>query len=137
MPYSDRTYFLKRIKESELDTLTVNDAGTPQESYLTDAIASADNMIDNYLRNVVNTLPLDPAPESIAQCSYYIASYYLHDRIQYNDIPERVKDNYDIAINLLKDIASGKASIEGVDEDDLDSQVDYDVNDILFKRDSF
>lgn len=137
MPYSDKTYFLKKIKESELDTLIVNDAGTPQDSYLEDAITSADNMIDTYIRNVVNTLPLDPVPETIAQCSYFIASYYLHDRIQYNDIPVRVKDNYDIAINLLKDIAAGKASLEGVEEDDIDAQVDYDVNDNIFTRDSF
>lgn len=141
MAYTDKSYFLKRIRLSELDRMTYDDSETPQDEYLEDAIATADNMIDGYLRNVTDTLPLATPPEMIKQCSYYIASYYLHDRIQYADIPERVKDNYDAALNLLKDIAAGKATLPGLPEPDEDSSssntVDYNVNEANFGKDTF
>lgn len=137
MAYSDKTYFLTKIKLADLNNLTLDNAGAPQDSYITEAVKSADNMIDGYLRNVISTLPLDPVPDIIKQYSYFIAVYFLHDRIQYSDIPERVKDNYDAALNFLKDLAAGRASLGGDVEEDTDSQIDYDVNDILFTRDTF
>lgn len=137
MAYSDKTYFLTKIKSADLNNLTLDNAGVPQDSYITEAVKSADNMIDGYLRNVIATLPLDPVPDIIKQYSYFIAVYFLHDRIQYSDIPTRVKDNYDAAINFLKDIAAGRASLGGEVEEETDSQIDYDVNDNIFTRDTF
>lgn len=137
MAYSDKTYFLNKIKESELNTLLKDDAGVVQDDYLTEAVKSADNMIDGYLRSAVKTVPLNPVPDIIKQYSYFIATYFLHDRIQYNDIPDRVKDNYDAAINFLKDVAAGKASLEGVEEEDVDNFIDYDVNPNVFDRNTF
>lgn len=137
MAYSDKTYFLNKIKESELNTLLKDDAGVVQDDYLTEAVKSADNMIDGYLRSAVKTVPLSPVPDIIKQYSYFIATYFLHDRIQYNDIPDRVKDNYDAAINFLKDVAAGKASLEGVEEEDVDNFIDYDVNPNVFDRNTF
>lgn len=137
MAYSDKTYFLTKIKETELNLLIKDDAGTVQDDYLTEAIESADNMIDGYLRSAVKTVPITPVPKIIQQYSYFIALYFLHDRIQYNDIPQRVKDNYDTAINFLKDVAAGKAALEGVEEEEIDNFIDYDVNPNVFNRQTF
>lgn len=137
MAYTDKTYFLTKIKESELDNLIRDTDGTAQEDYLTEAIKSSDNLIDSYLRNAVNDLPLDPVPDMVKQLSYFIALYFLNDRNQYADIPQRVKDNYDAAINFLKDISTGKATLEGIEEEDLDNFIDYEVNTNVFNRQTF
>lgn len=138
MAYTDKTYFLTKIKEGELNLLLKDDAGVVQDDYLTEAVLSADSMIDGYLRNVVTAVPLDDPPKIIKQYSYFIALYFLHDRIQYNEIPQRVKDNYDAAINFMKDLAAGRATLEGIeDEEDEDAYIDYDVNENIFTRNTF
>lgn len=132
MAYSDEEYFLTKINQEELDKLTGEDEeGVNLES----AIAAADSLIDSYLSSKTTT-PLDEPPEIIKQLSYDIAIFYLHDRIQYNDIPERVKDKYDAALNFLKDIASGKAGLPGIDDEDIEGSVQYDVNTPVFDRDT-
>jgi len=137
MAYTDKAYFLTKIKDTELDKLLLDGSDVPQDDYLVEAIKSADSVIDGYLRNAVDTVPLVTVPDMIKQYSYFIALYFLHDRIQYNEIPQRVKDNYDLSINYLKDVASGKASIEGIEEDEQDEFIDYDVNTNIFTRSSF
>ncbi len=138
MAYTDKTYFLTKIKEGELNLLLKDDAGDVQDDYLAEAVLSADSMIDGYLRNVVTAVPLDDPPKIIKQYSYFIALYFLHDRIQYNEIPQRVKDNYDAAINFMKDLAAGRATLEGIeDEEDEDAHIDYDVNENIFTRNTF
>lgn len=110
MGYTDKEYFLAKISEEDLNILIGATEGDTGELNLRNAISSADSLIDSYLRVVVS-VPVDTPPEVIKQLSYDIAVFYLHDRIQYKDIPERVRDKYDAAINFLKDIGSGKASL--------------------------
>lgn len=137
MAYTDKAYFLTKIKDTELDKLLLDGSDVPQDDYLVEAIKSADSVIDGYLRNAVDTVPLVTVPDMIKQYSYFIALYFLHDRIQYNEIPQRVKDNYDLSINYLKDVAAGKATLEGIAEDEQDEFIDYDVNTNIFTRNSF
>lgn len=105
MAYSDKDYFLTKINEDTLDTLTGE-----EDDNLTSAIADADSLIDSYLRTIVS-VPIDDPPDIIRRISYDIAIFYLHDRIQYSDIPDFVRDKYDAAISFLKDLSSGKASL--------------------------
>ncbi len=137
MAYTDKAYFLTKIKDTELDNLILDGSGVPQDDYLVEAVKSADSVIDGYLRNAVDTVPLVTVPDMIKQYSYFIALYFLHDRIQYNEIPQRVKDNYDLSINYLKDVSAGKATLEGIAEDEQDEFIDYDVNTNIFTRNSF
>lgn len=130
--YSDKNYFLTKIKLEELNNLTETN-----DSNLNDAIAAADSLIDGYLKKVVKTLPLNPVPEIIKQTSYQIAIYFLHDRIQYSDIPERVALNYDNAISFLIDVASGKANIHVVDDANLNPQIEFESDENVFDRNAF
>jgi len=130
--YSDKNYFLTKIKEEELNNLTETN-----DSNLNDAIGAADSLINGYLKKVVKTLPLNPVPEIIKLTSYQLALYYLHDRIQYSDIPERVKLNYDNAISFLIDVASGKANVHVVQDDNLNAQIEFDTDENVFTRNSF
>ena len=126
--YTDKAFFLTRIKLEELDKLTEEN-----EDNLNSAISAADSLIDSYAMNAT-TVPLDPVPEIIKQLSYDIAIFYLHDRIQFNDIPERVKDKYDAALNWLKDLAAGKANLPGIEADAIEATVQYSVNTPVMHR---
>jgi phage gp36-like protein len=130
--YSDKNYFLTKINEVELNNLTETN-----DQNLIEAINAADSLINGYLKKSVLTLPLDPVPDIIRLTSYQIALYYLHDRIQYSDIPERVKLNYDNAIAFLIDTASGKANIHVVEDSNLSAQIEFDADENVFGRNSF
>lgn len=119
MAYSDKSFFLTKIAQQDYDNLTgLNDAN------LTSAVMNADSLIDSYLGSITAT-PLAIVPPAIQQASYDIAVFYLHDRIQFNEIPQRVKDKYDAVINWLKDIASGKANIPGIDPTTVSGTINY------------
>lgn len=139
MAYTDEVYFLTKINEEDLDLL-INAANEVDEgaANLAAAITSADSLIDSYLRTVITT-PVNEPPEIIKQLSYDIAIFYLHDRIQFNDVPDRVRDKYDAAINFLKDIAAGKASLNLPDESTSTKEdiIEYGGNDTVMSRDMF
>jgi phage gp36-like protein len=128
--YSSKEYFLNRIDQTELSKLTKsNDAN------LNSAISTADSLIDSYLSAVV-PVPLNFVPDIIKQISYDIAVFYLHDRIQYKDIPERIKDKYDAAVFILKDFAQGKAEIPGLPAEDKEGSITYECENKIFDRNS-
>lgn len=137
MAYIDETYILKKIKESDLDNLLKDDNGDETEGALTQAIAEADSIIDGYLRGKIETLPIDPVPESIKLCSYAITMYNLHERVQYADRPEWVEKTYDNAINFLKDVSAGRVQLSGTAAEESDSSIVYNVEDNEMGRDSF
>lgn len=128
MAYSDKDYFLTKISEAELNKLTAE-----VDENLAAAIASADSTIDSYLTGRV-TVPLASPPEMIRQMSYDLAVFHLHDRIQYADIPERVKSKYDAAIFWLKDFARGQASIPGISGENAEAGVFFEVNSPKFGK---
>jgi len=138
MAYTDEEYFLTKIKQSEIDNLIRDDAGEAQEANLTSAIASADDKINTYLRSVLKTVPVPDAKvtETIRQCSYDIAMYSLHDRIQYTDVPDRIVRKYDDAIAWLKDVARGVVDL-GFTEEEENSGVTYFTSGAIFTRNSF
>lgn len=129
--YSDKEYFLTKINSDELDKLIGE-----SEDNLDSAIQAADSLIDSYLTNVAATLPLTDPPDIIKQLSFDITMYHLHDRIQYADIPERIKLKYDDAINFLKDVARGLANIPGLTSEDKAEGINYENNSPRMGRDS-
>jgi len=101
--YIDKNYFLTRISSDKLNELTGGD-----DNKLNQVITTSDAIVDSYLRTKINVLPLSNPDANIKDCSYNIAIYKLHETIQY--------DGYDIAINYLKDVASGKVQLTVLDE---------------------
>lgn len=139
MAYTDRLYFELKIKAEEIEKLTDSDIDV-----LNSAISSADSLINTYLKNIAVTLPLSPVPEIIKQCSYDIAIFYLHDRIQYSEIPQWVKDKYNAAIDFLTKIAKGIITLEIETEDSSsenyqkpDENIKYFGSPVVMGRDSF
>ena len=111
MAYTNKDYFLLKIKTEELERLTDGD-----DAILNSAIQSADSLIDTYLNNVLSNPPIfdveGSGPAIIKQCSYDIAIFYLHDRIQYSEIPQWVKEKYNAAIDFLTKVAKGIISLD-------------------------
>lgn len=128
MPYSTEADFLKRISKEVYDELTAPVEGDDLTSanIRDEAIATSDETIDSYISSAVGTVPLDEPTKVITQCSVDIAIFNLHSRIQYDRIPEWVKDRYDACISWLKDIQSGKANL-GLSEDEEAERVDKTV----------
>lgn len=143
MPYTDREYFLLKIKPEELDKLT--DAS---DEILNSAIKSADSLIDTYLNNVLSNPPLfdvaGSGPVIIRQCSFDIAMFYLHDRIQYSEIPQWVKEKYNAAIDFLTKVAKGIISLDIETENTAshfyrkpDDNIQFFGSDTVMGRESF
>jgi len=129
--YSSKEYFLTKIDLETLNTLT---GGV--DANLNSAIASADSLINGYISGAVK-LPLAVVPDILKQISYDIAVFHLHDRIQYKDIPERIRDKYDAALNYLKDVAGKKVIIDGVQAEQSEEQIQYGSDGVLFGRSVF
>lgn len=114
MAYSTEEDILKRIKLSEYNKLVAveEDDEITSNDILTEAIATADSIIDSYLQGRIEDLPLDDPPKSIVQCSCDIVIYNLHSRIQYIDIPEWINQRYLACMKWLSDISKGLANID-------------------------
>lgn len=136
MAYSSQEDILKRIRKRELDKLTESSEGEPSSAdILTEAVATADSIIDGYLKSVVKILPLTEIPEAITDCSANIAIYILHSRIQYHDVPEFWKERYENCIAYLKDVSRGLANLESaIDEADQQDSLKTYSNRNVFNR---
>lgn len=143
MAYSVKNDFYSSIQSSELDKLitpTADEvtAGITSDAILNDAIEKADNLIDSYITNQVKELPLETVPVMINKCSVDIAIFFLHGRIQYNEIPGFVETRYLAAEKYLKDISSGKANILiNTEEEEAEDRIEYEANCRIFNRGSF
>lgn len=140
MAYSTEEDFLKRISKLDFDELVrpVTGDSLTADDILDEAIGTADEIIDSYIMSVVSSVPLDEATKMITQCSVDIAIFNLHSRVQYDRIPDWVKDRYDACISWLKDIQSGKANL-GLSEDEEEERIDkttYGASEIIMRRDS-
>ena len=66
------------------------------------AISYADEIINSYLRNKYK-LPLKFVPPILTQIAVDLTAFRLYSR-RPRKLPEHIKDSYDVAINLLKNI---------------------------------
>lgn len=136
MAYTDKAYFLTKFDSTELDKLT--GGGVTGDSNLVEAVKAADSLIDGYLSSALVTVPVAaPVPDMIKQLSYDIAMYNLYDRIDLQDIPDRIQKKYDAAIVTLKDIAKKLITIPGQESDDKDQSIKYDTEDTNLDRKSW
>jgi len=87
--------------------------------HITRAIASADSVIDGYLRNrkpAPYAVPLNPVPSIVSVWSRWIARYLLHkDRVGTREETDPVVRDYKEALKFLQLTADGKFSL-GADD---------------------
>jgi len=120
MSYSLKADILKEISEEDLIGLTDDEGdGIVNDDRVTAAIARADAIIDSYCGQV-EAVPFVTVPAVIKQHSITIAIYFLYSRRSI--APEVRKDNYKDALKHLQDIATGKAALPPVTDDEVNAE---------------
>lgn len=118
MSYSTKSDFLGRFTDSELIQLTSDTAATTGDAEVdtkfTAARDEADAEIDSYVGRRYVT-PVSPAPARLKNLSIIITRKNLWSRRSRDlgAINETAREEYDDAISFLKDVAAGKAVLDG------------------------
>lgn len=123
-----------RITEKALVNLT-NDilpATSVNKEIAEENIAIADDLINSSLRNKY-VIPLKSVPNLIKQLSADITIYRLYCRRPQN-VPENYKKNYEIALQILKDLQSG-AKVLDIPSSSFDGDTAQPVQSALYLTD--
>jgi len=119
MAYSVSTDIINALSSDTVAQLTDDTDGTTiDQSILTETIANADSFINSYLRQQ-HSVPISPVPAMVKTLSIQVASKYLFDRRTHAE-DSQVKDNYEKALEKLKQIAEHSLQID--DDDSVASQ---------------
>ncbi len=109
MPYATQAQLNERYGEAMLIAATDRGpvpTGVPDAAVIARALASADDVIDLFLRDRY-TLPLAEVPPVLADLAQAIAIWKLHPY----DAGQKLKDEYDAAMKMLRDIADGRGRL--------------------------
>jgi phage gp36-like protein len=110
MPYITQADLLQRMTLKQLTQLTDDaGAGSPNEVIVNGVLEEASGAIDGYARTKYTT-PLQQSDE-VASIARDIAVYLLFSR-RPQPMPETVRQRYTDRIALLKDISTGKATLD-------------------------
>lgn len=110
MPYTTLANITGQISEDRVIQLTDDEGlNVANSGRVTDAIASADAIIDGYC-SARYIVPFNPVPAIIAKCSLDMAIYNLYAR-RVETMPEVRDKNNTLAINMLKAIAKGDITL--------------------------
>lgn len=131
MPYCTETEFIDSYPRDQIirvsDDDAVDDLSSEQISNITTALTDAAAVIDSKIGTRF-ALPLvdetgSPANSAVLKdLNKRIGIYKLHVRVFNNPkIPEKIKDDFDLAMETLDEIVSGKAYID-LPEDVLTAQ---------------
>jgi len=110
MTYCDLSDLLKMMPPAELAELTAESGDEPDETVVAEAIAKADAELDAYLAGRYR-LPLTETPPQVKSLSLDLAIYHLYSRR--GVMPEVRRDRYRDAVAFLKEVAAGRARLEG------------------------
>ena len=113
MAYCTASDLLTLIPLKELAELTADTGDTPDSQVVSEAINLADAEIDAYLGSRY-VLPLTPVPDQVKGLSMDMTLYHLYSRRSVAPTVRRQK--YETALSFLKQVAAGKAVVEGASE---------------------
>jgi phage gp36-like protein len=109
MPYATQSDLVARFGSAELAQLTDRVAGTAIDAaVVAAALADADALIDGYLAQRY-ALPVTPTPALLLRAAADIARFLLHGK----SAGEAVRNAYDDALRVLRDLADGRAALPG------------------------
>jgi phage gp36-like protein len=135
MTYAVQQDLVDRFGNAEILQLTDrNNTGSVDSAVVTRALTDADATINSYLATRY-TLPLSSVPTKLVGIASDIARYSLYDDAATPQVTQRYED----AIQFLKDVSNGVASI-GIDASSqapaVAPQVQVQANDRVFSRGS-
>lgn len=139
MAYCTKTDILKKITDAELAQLT-SETGVTDDAVVTECISEADGEIDSYAgRQYI--VPMSPVPDRVRSLSIDISIFRVASRraLKLGGINESIRQLYEDAIAFLKDVASGRAVIDGAVKPQANQQRTgglFKSNDRVFTKDS-
>lgn len=108
MPYCTLQDITSTIPSEDVLQLTDdNGTGVVDTAKVDETIAKADGLISAFIGGDV----LNPVPELIRQISVELSIYHLFKRRFAANMPDSIEKGYSHAMDLLKQIQSGKLSI--------------------------
>lgn len=112
MMYCDLSDLLTRVDKKVLINLTNDTAPYTEinEDIINENIEIATDLVNASLRNKY-ALPLQSVPKILVQISADIVIYRLYSR-RPQDVPKNYQQNYEYALNILKDIQNGSKVLE-------------------------
>jgi phage gp36-like protein len=110
MAYLTQTDLLQRITTAQLTQLTDDaNVGSPNATVVSGVLDEASGKVDGYCRGRYAT-PLQTSAE-VTAIARDIAVYLLWSR-RPNKMSDEVRQRYEDAVALLKDISTGKATLD-------------------------
>lgn len=137
MAYSTLTDLEKSIPEAQIIQLTDDEsAGAVNEDVVDEAIAWADDLIDNHARGKY-PVPITPVPEMVKKISVDLVIFWLYTRRQAYEIPDGVQTRYNAAMRLLEKIQRGTIVLEAEtgDVDTSEMRTNKTEDDRIFNQD--
>jgi phage gp36-like protein len=109
MPYATQADLIQRFGDEELIQLTDRaQIGQVDRATVTAALGDADAAIEGYLAGRY-AVPVSPIPALLRRMACDIARFFLYG----NAAPEPVRQAYEDALRVLKDLADGRAVLVG------------------------
>lgn len=109
MPYAAQADLTQRFGVNELVQLTDRDlVDQVNTATVAAALADADAAIEGYLA-ARYAVPVSPVPGLLRRLACDVARFFLHG----NAAPESVRQAYEDALRVLKDLADGRAVLVG------------------------
>ena len=130
--YTTQAAIQGEIQNSDLISLT-DDApvqGRVNQTVLTQVIANASGLIDQYIGNIYD-IPFAIAPASVANLALTITCYKLLRRREVPDEKNKFTDGYRDALSFLKQVQKREAVLDLAATQDF-SQVAADVRPTIF-----
>lgn len=127
MPYCTLEDIKKAIPEENLIQTTDDEGfGVVNVERVDEAINSADQLIDGYLRGRY-TLPLNPIPGLIKKLSIDLAIFYVYSRRFELEMPQTMTDRFKNAVKILEQIQKGVIKL-GIETEQSPGQGYYKTN---------
>ena len=141
MAYCELDDLKKHLQESDLVVLTDDaGAGVIDEDVTDEAIATADELIDAYLRGRY-AVPLNPVPGLIKRISVDLAIFALYERKKFLMVPDQLVRNHDRQLSLLEKLQRGVVLLgieaESEEPSSYDVQTNKTSTDRIFSSDLF
>jgi phage gp36-like protein len=136
MPYCDYEDVEARLGRQDLLALADHDQdGAPDSAVVTQAIASAQAIIDSYLGTKFS-VPVSPVPEVLRMRAVSLAVYFL--KLGRDSVTDDARRQYEDDVSWLREVVAGSVSL-GVDPAPAQSAqapaVRYETQKRIFGRD--
>jgi hypothetical protein len=112
MAFIDQIDYRKYISDARLLQIIDNEPAILDEAEITAIQNVRDALHSRYDVDLIFAQTGASRKTQVVQWCVWLVLYYVHNRIPDKVVPERIQRNYEIALDILKDIEDAKKSVE-------------------------